>query len=134
MAETPSAVGAFHVKWIIGNPMPGAQTLHVDAVVVTPSHTVNGAARLTQATNPPLDVHFDIHGPYIDVAERGATHFTLLSTSPAGPPGAPYLLLAMVLNADWKSGTASYRYVCGSASGHQDNVPVKIEAMAATTA
>ncbi len=131
MAETPSALGAFHVRWIIGNPTAGGQMLHVDAVVVTPSRSVSGVARLTQAISPPLDVHFDIHGPYMDVTEK---HFVLLSTNPAGPPGTPFLFLGMVLNADWKSGTASYRYVIGSTTGHQENVPVKIEAMAATTA
>lgn len=128
MAET-AAVGAFHVKWVIGNIMPGAPLLHIDAVVVTaPRHTISGVAQLTQATNPPLDIHFDISGPYIDVTERATTHFALLATSPSGLLGAPYLMLGMVLNADWKTGMASYRYVCGSTFGHQENVPVRIEA------
>ncbi len=127
MAETAAAVGAFHAKWVIGNLMPGAPLLHVDAVVVTPAHSVGGVAELTQAINPPLDVHFQISGPYIDVNDRNTTHFVLLSTPPSPLVGAPYLLLAMALDADWKTGTASYRYVCGSVFGHQDNVPVKIE-------
>ena len=134
MAETAGATGAFHVKWIIGNIMPGAPLLHVDAVVVTPAHSISGVAHLTQATNPPLDVDFNISGSYIDVTERNTTHFALLSTSPSPLLGAPYLLLSMVLGADWKTGKGSYRYVCGSLTGHQENVPIKIEATVAATA
>ncbi len=119
---------------MIGNPIPGAPLLHVGAVVVTPARSIAGVAQLTQAVNPPLDIHFNLSGSYIDVTDRNTTHFVLLSTPPSPLAGAPYLMLAMVLGADWKTGTASYRWVCGSASGHQENVPVKVEATAAAAA
>ncbi len=128
MAEIGTAVGAFHVKWAVGNMMPGAPLLHVDAVVVTPSHSISGVARITQAVSPPLDIDFHISGSYMDVTDRATTHFVLAATQPSHLLGAPYLMLCMVLNSDWKTGMASYSYVCGSQHGHQDNVPARIEA------
>ena len=131
---TTTAVGAFHAKWTVGNPVPGAPMLQIDAVVVTPTQTVCGIARLTQATNPPLDVQINISGSFIDVTEKNTTHFVNLTTTPTQLVGTPYLQLALVLGTDWKTGTASCRYVCGSTTGQLDNVPVQIETAVAATA
>ena len=55
-------VGLFPLGYRIGTSMPGAQSLALNLLVFTPDETVNGTAAITQATNPPLDVHSDVWG------------------------------------------------------------------------
>ena len=64
MSGSTENVGLFPVSYRIGTGAPGAQSLALHLLVSTPDTKVNGTAAITQATNPPLDVHSDVWGEY----------------------------------------------------------------------
>jgi hypothetical protein len=57
--------GLFPVCYEIGNPIPGAPLFTAKLVVNAPEKTINSfEGRITQTTNPPLDIATDLHGYY----------------------------------------------------------------------
>lgn len=105
-------VGTFPVSYEISTGMPGAPTLLLDLIVVTPAEKVSGNAEITQATNPPLDNHYDVAGTftYMTVMPQN-THIMIKLTGISGPSTGLINFEAMlVLESDWKSGTANFKY------------------------
>jgi hypothetical protein len=99
-------------------------------LVYTPGKTVTGAGLLTQAINPPLEEAVSVHGDftYMTVMPKN-THILVTATGVPlvkwpphggiGPVLQPVLHLRMVLENDWKSGTANFSYF---ANGHWHEV------------
>ena len=56
----------FRSDYRIGNPMPGAPILNLHLSVDPMKKIETGAAKLTQAVNPPLLLEADIKGNYAD--------------------------------------------------------------------
>jgi len=82
--------------------MPGGVSTRLNLTVVAPEKTMSGEVAMTQATNPPLDVHLPVKGSYKDV--RGLHHATL-----AGPemPGR-HVKMNLVISKNWKAATGAY--------------------------
>lgn len=128
----------FFVKYDIRKALIGAPDFQISLTVNTPSRTVNGSGRITQTTNPPLDLNTDLHGTYSYMTvmpDRSsilvvATGYPSIHWPPHGGVGPiipPNVHLRMVLDDNWSSGTASYRYL--DAQGQWvdvDDVPVRM--------
>jgi hypothetical protein len=138
IAAAAEKTGLFIVTYNIGTGLEGALNFHLGLAINTVDKAVNGAGRITQAVNPPLDVRTHLRGTftYMTVMPK-QTHILVVATgTPAidWPPSAgigPVLPtnveLRMVLNADWKSGTAYYRYQGSDGVWHEvSDVPVKL--------
>lgn len=135
MAATKT--GLFLVCYQIGGNMPGAPSFHVHFAVAAPSETVRGIGEITQTTNPPVHVLTNLNGSftYMTVTPK-ATHILVTATGypqitwPAhggvGPVIQPNVHLRMVLESNWKSGTANYKFLDASGTWHTvNNAPVK---------
>jgi hypothetical protein len=114
-------VGLFPVCYAIGGEKPGAPLFKVSLLVYTPGKTVTGYGTVTQAISPPLRVETKLSGDftYMTVMPKNvhilivATGYPVVHWPPhggIGPVILPNVHLRMVLNGDWKSGTANYQY------------------------
>ncbi|QIH08985.1 MULTISPECIES: DUF1842 domain-containing protein [unclassified Pseudomonas] len=107
--------GLFHTRLIITNPVIGAPILTLDLLVNTVRKTVSGLAQVTQSTSPPVHFSADVWGDYsqIKLDRSSEGHLVLnLAGNPSGPGSqiAETFHLQGILNLDWASGFASYRY------------------------
>jgi Domain of unknown function (DUF1842) len=131
-------VGLFIGSWEIGKEsMPGAPTLTVDLMFDAPRSTVSGRGRLFQAVNPPLEVNSRCEGDYTYMTVMPHdTHILITLTGypvtkwpqggGVGPVLEPNLQVRMVLESDWRSGTATYSYRASDGEWHQvESVPVR---------
>ncbi len=107
-----------------------AQTLHGVLTVPQNSSSVSGHGTLTQATNPPLNVHNAFSGVVHALGLGKAQQIYSLSGS-AIPPllGAPHVTqLLIVLDGIWgTAGKATYTYVTGSSFHEVTDVPVHVQ-------
>lgn len=137
-ASTAQNVGLFLVRYDVGTGAPGAPTLTLALTVNTVDQTINGAGRLSQAINPPLDLRMNVHGTYVRLPMPPAPGIAAhLTGYPAlhwphhggiGPVLLPELDLHMHLDGDFHAGTASYRYRAPSGQWIEVNgVPVRKE-------
>ncbi|HEX2572596.1 MAG TPA: DUF1842 domain-containing protein [Polyangia bacterium] len=131
--------GLFLAKYNIGTGMMGAPDFQVVLTVNTVDKEVNGMGRITQAVNPPVDVRTRIDGRYFEpiqvrdvpMIQVSLTGYPVLHAPSVGRIGIvllPNVYLSMMLSADWKSGTASYRYHGADEQWHEvSGVPVKLD-------
>ncbi|MBB3239804.1 hypothetical protein FHW68_001295 [Pseudomonas sp. Tn43] len=115
---TQQSVGLFPLAYRIGTSAAGAQSLALNLLVFTPDETVNGTAAITQATNPPLDVHTDVWGEYtyLTVMSPGVSKILITAQGNHGGPGSNSIVnfkLQLVVGTDWKEGVANYSYLNG---------------------
>ncbi|HEV2756013.1 MAG TPA: DUF1842 domain-containing protein [Actinomycetota bacterium] len=139
-------VGLFQVSYEVGSKMPGAPMLGLKLLVDTPTEQVTGMARTTQVTAPPFtSVTSSVKGDFTYMATMSSTHILVVATGypilswpqggGIGPVILPNFQLRMVLEDDWQSGTASYKYtVDGTTWKSVDNAPVKAVDATAPTA
>lgn len=131
--------GLFLVNYQVGTGEPGAPTLNLSLAVNTSHKTIHGVGEITQAVNPPVDVHTKVDGTYLPIRIMGNPSLLVEATGMPpvhwpdrrrsqghGPVILPNFFLQMVLQ-DWESGgTAYYRYQ--NAEGHWvevNDAPVK---------
>lgn len=131
-------VGLFIVGYQIGGDKPGAPLFKVHLTVHTPTETINGLGQITQAIHPPLDVSTKLEGnyTYMTVMPHNvhilvtATGYPLVQWpqhTGIGPVILPNVHLQMVLSEDWKTGTASYKYIDNNGKWHKiEDAPVKL--------
>ena len=129
--------GLFLACYEIAGDKPGAPLFKVHLSVYTPAKTVTGHGQITQAINPPLDIATKLDGSYtyMTVMPRNvhilitAAGYPILHWPPwggVGPVIPPNVELRMVLEEDWKSGTANYKYVDDNSNWHEiEGAPVK---------
>jgi hypothetical protein len=129
-AKSPSAeatnsagnVGLFLAQYQITTPGVGGPVFTLHMTVNTPSATVQGAGNITQTTNPPLNIGTRLNGnfTYMTVMPNNshilvtATGYPMVDFPPnagIGPVLMPNAKLRMVLESDWKTGTAEYQYM-----------------------
>jgi len=114
--------GLFPVCYEVGKGMPGAPMFKISLLVYTPAEKVNGFGEITQATSPPLDVKTKLEGSYtyMTVMPRNVHILVVLTGYPPvhwpvhggiGPVIPPNVDLRMVLEENWQSGTANYKYL-----------------------
>ncbi|NIE77869.1 DUF1842 domain-containing protein [Pantoea sp. Tr-811] len=125
-------VGLFPVAYLIGTNQPGAPRLQLDLLVYTPDRSINGAALLTQATNPPLDLHLDTWGSYSYLTVLPPSQGKILITA-QGNQGGPHanspvlFKLHALLDQNWQQGVANYEYYNGQRWVSVENVPVTLD-------
>lgn len=130
-------IGLFPVNYLIGTGAAGAPVFRLSLLVNAPDKTVNGMGRISQATNPPLDVRSNVNGTYTYMATMENVNILVVATgypavdwpahSGVGPALLPNLHLRMVLAGDWASGTAYYKYQnAGGAWIEVNDVSVKL--------
>ena len=123
-AAQAEKTGLFLACFEIGGEMPGAPLFAVHLSVYTPGEKVSGFGRITQTTSPPLDLATKLNGDYTYMTVMpNESHILVVATGyppidwppngGLGPVIPPNLQLRMVLTADWKSGTANYKYSAG---------------------
>lgn len=131
MTESHVNVGLFLSKFSIGNPIPGAPHMNLFITVNTPKRIVNGVSIITQAINPPLDLHSEVRGSYsymtvmpnnshILVVAEG---YEILENNEELSQ-VPNLYIRMVLNEEWTEGTANVKYYSNGSWHEMENVPV----------
>ncbi len=117
------ATGLFLVHYQVGTGAPGAPTLNLSLAVNTPHRTIHGTGDITQAVNPPVDVHTRVDGSYLTILFMGSPNLLVEASGmpqvhwpdrrrPQGPGPVilPNFFLRMILQ-DWESGgSAYYRY------------------------
>ena len=130
--------GLFIATYEIGKPMPGAPMFRLQMSVYTPDKTVTGLGHITQETNPPLNVVTQMNGTftYMTVMPDNTHILVVLNGYPnvhmpphggIGPVLQPNADVRMVLNDDWKTGTATYRYQDAQGTWHEvENTPVTL--------
>jgi hypothetical protein len=128
--------GLFPVSYEITTGKPGAPRFTVHLLVYTPGKTVNGAGLITQAVNPPLEEATILHGDFtfMTVMPKN-THILVTATGFPPVKGAghggitpitqPNTHLRMVLDEDWKSGTANFSFLLNGSWHEVENAPVK---------
>ena len=113
--------GLFLACYRIETPGIGGPVLSLNLTVNTPAETVHGVGKITQTTNPPLDIATKLDGsftymtvmPDITHILVTASGYPIIHWPPyggIGPVILPNVELRMVLDKDWKSGTANYKY------------------------
>ena len=110
MEKTKQMTGLFIGCYQIGGDKPGAPLFMVHLMFNAPDKRVSGSGEITQAINPPLDIHSRLQGnyTYMTVMPRIVHILISLDGYPAlVPVMLPNVHLQMVLNEDWKSGTAN---------------------------
>lgn len=130
--------GLFLVKYQVGTGELGAPTLNLSLAVNAAHKTIHGIGEITQAVNPPVDVHTRVDGTYLPIVILGNPSLLVEATGMPpvhwpdrrrqgpGPVILPNFFLRMVLQ-DWESGgTAYYRYQNAEGTWVEVNdVPVK---------
>ena len=129
--NTQAHEGLFPVSYIITTGAPGAQNLQLNLLVNSSGETVTGTAHVTQATNPPLDLHSDVRGQFTYLTIMPPSEGRILITA-QGSAGAPHSSAAvnfkihLVLEHDWKKGVANYSYFNGQQWVDVENAPAKL--------
>lgn len=137
--QTEKKLGLFIVSYQIGSNMPGAQTFTINLSVYTPGETVSGIGHIFQATNPPLNIATNLSGQYTYMTVMPQHSHILVTASgtqiikwPQGAGVGPVLPtnveLRMVLDEDWQSGTANYKFLDNEGNWREvTNAPVTIQ-------
>lgn len=114
-------LGLFLVDYQIGAPVPGGVSFRAGLTVNAPQETVQGTGQITQAINPPLNITSQLNGNFtymtvmpnnskILVTATGYPSVHMPPHSGIGPVIPADIQLQMVLESDWRSGTANYKY------------------------
>ena len=114
--------GLFIAAYNIGNGSAGGVNLQIHLAVNSVNKTVSGKAHLSQATSTPLDVTSSLHGTFsymtvmpdnshIQLRIVGYPEIKWPSYAGIGPVILPNLDIHMVLDDDWKTGSAGFAYL-----------------------
>jgi hypothetical protein len=117
-AQGAEEAAAFPTCYRIGTGLPGAPTLTVQWVVSTIHQTVSGVGTVTQAVNPPLNLHVNMHGHYM--MDGDEVWVTAVGAKPGGA-----IMVRLILPDGWgKPGKADFRWYANNRFGDSGgNVP-----------
>lgn len=135
-AQENARCGLFLAHYLLTNGLIGGPVFNIYLTVNTATGAVHGDGNITQATNPPVNIGTKLDGnfTYMTVMPNKtsilvtATGYPCIHWSPnlgIGPVLLPNADLRMVLSADWKSGTANYKYM--DTSGHWVSMTAKAQ-------
>jgi len=129
--STQQSAGLFPLCYQIGNQVPGAPNLVLNLLVYTPEQNVRGTSEITQATNPPVDVHSDVWGQYtyLTVMPQSTSKILITAQGNHGGPGSNSMVnfkLQLVVGNDWKEGIANYQYFNGHNWVDVNNAPAHL--------
>ena len=120
--------GLFQVSYLINGDLFGGTSFSVSLLVYTPTKTVSGMGHVSQAVNPPFSLTSQLQGEFSYLCTMESCHimadlngFCLPTLLVHGVPQATQnTKLRMLLNEDWKSGTANFKFL-------RDNKWVEVE-------
>ena len=113
-------IGSYLAYWRIGSGAPGAPLLDLKTVVSAPTHHIQGAGDITQAVNPPVNLHTIVTGSFSNMGTAVAISLTGVPHQGAGIENFQgHLHLANGWNSD---GIASYRFMNNGTWHEVDNV------------
>ncbi len=126
------AEGLFPLSYRIGTDKPGAPSLILNLLVYTPDHSVRGGSTITQAVNPPLDLHSDVWGQYtyLTVMHPSTSKILITAQGNQGGPGSNAIItfkLHLVVGDNWKEGIANYQYFNGHDWVSVNQVPAHLQ-------
>ena len=131
MSESENT-GLFLACYTISTSQFGAPLFSLNLMVNAPEETIHGLGKISQTTNPPLELTTKLDGnfTYMTVMPNN-THILVTATGHpilnwpshggVGPVIPPNAELRMVLSQDWKSGTANYKYIDNEGNWHSVN-------------
>ncbi|TBW66070.1 DUF1842 domain-containing protein, partial [Burkholderia thailandensis] len=110
-----ATTGLFPVQLRVATPNLGAPVLWLYLLVNAVEKTVSGFARITQSVYPPPHFRARVVGQFHQVRldpQSSPSIALTLTGSPTGPVAPQVVILELngLLNDDWQSGTANYRY------------------------
>lgn len=126
----PQQAGLFIGSWEAGFDMPGAPRLTLDLMFNAPRSRVSGYGHLSQPVNPPLEIDSALTGEYSFIvfgAERRVLiNMTGIPVDPHIPEHGPNMMVHMILDEDWRSGTCTFKYRSLGGEWHEiESAPVK---------
>jgi len=134
ITEAAQKTGLFHVNYTIATANIGEPVFFLSMTVNTVDKVINGAGRITQSINPPVDVRTSLHGSYTTMTVMPDKSHILVVASGQGPIGSITPLtginveLRMIMSSDWKSGVANYRYLNAQGAWIEvSNMPVNLD-------
>lgn len=137
MADS-TGTGLFLATWDIGGGKPGAPTFRLAATVDTVRKIVTGVCHMSQATLPPPEFTSNVSGDFsyltvmpdithILVVANGTGEYILPPPAIGTILDAPNFRLRMVLNKDWRGGTANVSYLQSEKPWQElQNLPVRL--------
>jgi hypothetical protein len=115
-----ATIGSYLAQWRVGSGAPGAPALDLKTVVSAPTHHIQGAGDITQAVNPPVNVHTIVTGSFSNLGTAVAISLTGVPHHGAGIENFQcHLHLANGWNHE---GVASYRFFNNGTWHEVDNV------------
>jgi len=116
MLKTEEKVGTFLACFEIGDMSRSGGTMcGLKLMVNAPSRKVTGHFHITNTNNPPLNLDVEVFGTFWYMTlNNGNTHIGLHLHSVSSPTHIVPLYpvdLNIVLEGDWQSGTANYKYI-----------------------
>jgi hypothetical protein len=122
IAEDLLPILQFKAAYEIGTALPGAPNFHIDITVSRLTRTLTGTGKITQAVFPPVNVDTRLQGTYMPLGGLPAADSKYIVVTATGTPIIrllpinlllpllPNVHLFMILDANWRGGSASYRY------------------------
>ncbi|SPE37280.1 conserved hypothetical protein [Candidatus Sulfopaludibacter sp. SbA3] len=115
-----ATIGTYLAQWRIGSGAPGAPTLDLKTVVSAPTHHMQGAGDITQAVNPPVNVHTLVTGTF---SQMGQAVVISLTGIPQLGTGIENFQCHLYLANGWnQEGVASYRFMNNGTWHQVENV------------
>lgn len=115
-----SLEGLFLASYEIGNThMMGNVRFHVSLLVNTADRSVTGVGNVTQPVSPPVNIRSELNGEFHYQCTMKSCHIMVNLSGTQPYPGIPPFgvmpihntQLAILLDDDWKQGTANFSYL-----------------------
>lgn len=111
-------VGLFNANYRISKHLAGGVEMNLNLTVNTVNKRITGVAHITQAINPPMNIISEIQGDYNYMCTMDSCRILIVAegVSPFQPliRDVPLihknLTLRIVLDENWQSGVANYKY------------------------
>jgi len=119
MSNKNETLHLFRASYLVSNHLAGGVSFKMELVIDSKTKKVVGIGHITQAISPPMNIVTQLVGDYsymctmdscniLVVAEGVSPFHPLIHDVPQSYKNST---LRMVLNEDWKSGTATYMYL-----------------------
>lgn len=115
----------FHVSYKIGEEKIGAIKFNISLFGDAPTRKLSGPGRIFQPVSPPFELFSQLRGEYSYMCTQESCKI-LLVLDGFDTEGKLNVKLRIILEDNWKTGTASYEFLRDVKWELVENVPVKI--------
>ena len=137
MTNQAQKTGLFIANYQIGESIPGGIIFQVNLIINAVTKNVYGCGDITQATNPPLDVRTKLTGDYTYMTVMpNNTHILINATGypdSNSTQNTANVELHIVLESDWQSGVANYKYRTDQSSSYKEVTNAKVKFISSQT-